>query len=205
MFTSCNDVKEHTMNVNIKEIAGNWDKGVVLDKHSKYSVITGQNEQGYNTYDTVRTDVGEALFQLKYRSDWNQVQPLAQCLYHNAYHLFENVGFIVPMAASNVRARQPVTEVAQALAQLAGVPCTTHMLLKAAGGVSLKNLNTKQEKVAAIANSFSCQEIIKKMGRWNVLVIDDLYHTGASMEAACAALRGYNKINKIYVATLTWR
>ncbi|EDL2203878.1 ComF family protein, partial [Salmonella enterica subsp. enterica serovar Typhimurium] len=27
----------------------------------------------------------------------------------------------------------------------------------------------------------------------------------ASMEAACAALRGYNKINNIYVAALTWR
>ncbi|MBW1254557.1 ComF family protein [Pantoea allii] len=191
------------MNVNLKDIAGNWDKGVVLDKHSKYSVVTGQNEFGHNVYDTVRTDVGEALFQLKYRSDWNQVQPLAQCLYDNAYPLFEDVGFIVPMAASNVRARQPVNEVA--LAQLAGVPCFTTMLLKAAGGVSLKNLDTKEQKVAAITDSFSCEEIIENEGRWNVLVIDDLYHTGASMEAACAALRGYNKIDNIYVAALTWR
>lgn len=205
LFTSCNDVKEHTMNVNLKEIAGNWDKGIVLDKHSKSSVVTGQNEYGHNVYDTIRTDVGEALFQLKYRSDWNQVQPLAQCLYEKAYPLFDKVGLIVPMAASNVRARQPVTEVAQALAHLAGVPCFTTMLLKAAGGVSLKNLNTKEEKVAAIADSFSCEKVIEIAGRLNVLVIDDLYHTGASMEAACAALRGYNKINNIYVAALTWR
>ncbi|WP_313701558.1 ComF family protein [Pantoea sp.] len=193
------------MNVNLKDIEGNWNKGVVLDKHSKSSVLTGQNEYGHNVYDTIRTDVGEALFQLKYRSDWNQVQPLAQCLFDNAYLLFDRVGFIVPMAASNVRARQPVTEMAQALAKLAGVPCFTNMLLKAAGGVSLKNLNTREEKIAAIADSFSCQEVIQNEGRWNVLVIDDLYHTGASMEAACAALRGYNKINNIYVAALTWR
>lgn len=46
------------------------------------------------------------------------------------------------------------------------------MLLKAAGGVSLKNLNTKEEKVAAIADSFSCEEIIENEGRWNVLVIE---------------------------------
>lgn len=193
------------MNVNLKEIAGNWNKGVVLDKHSKSSVLTGQNEYGHNVYETIRTDVGEALFQLKYRLDWTQVQPLAQCLYDNAYPLFDKVGFIVPMAASNVRPRQPVTEVAEALAKLAGVAFTTQILLKAPGGVSLKNLNTKEEKVAALADSFSCQQIIQKEGRWNVLVIDDLYHTGASMEAACAALRGYNKINNIYVAALTWR
>ncbi|HDL8507567.1 TPA: ComF family protein [Yersinia enterocolitica] len=193
------------MNVNLKEIAGNWNKGVVLDKHSKSSVLTGQNEYGHNVYETIRTDVGEALFQLKYRSDWNQVQPLAKCLYDNAYPLFESVGFIVPMAASNVRARQPVTEVAQALAQLAGIPCSTTMLLKAPSGVSLKNLDSKEEKVKAIADSFSCQPVIQNEGQWNVLVIDDLYHTGASMEAACAALRGYNRINNIYVAALTWR
>ncbi|MFV9689184.1 ComF family protein [Pantoea sp. KXB45] len=193
------------MNVNLRDIAGNWNKGVVLDKHSKSSVVTGQNEYGHNVYETIRTDVGQALFQLKYRSDWDQVQPLAKCLYDNAYPLFANVGFIVPMAASKVRTRQPVTEVAQALAKLTGVPCFTDMLLKAAGGVSLKDLDTKEQKVAAIADSFSCKETIQNEGRWNVLLIDDLYHTGASMEAACAALRGYNKINNIYVAALTWR
>ncbi|MBK0019159.1 ComF family protein [Kosakonia sp. S42] len=193
------------MEINIKDIVGNWDRGVVLDKHSKYSVVTGQNQWGHNVYETTRTEVGEALYQLKYQSDWNQVGPLARCLYDNAYPLFDRVGFIIPVAASNVRARQPVTEVARALAQLAGVPCFDGLLLKAPGCVSLKNLNTKQEKVEAIGNSFSVSPVITNEGRWNVLVIDDLYHTGASMEAACAALRGYNKINNIYVAALTWR
>ncbi|HBS6212123.1 TPA: ComF family protein [Klebsiella pneumoniae] len=193
------------MEVNIKDIVGNWNRGVVLDKHSKYSVVIGQNEWGHNIYDTTRTEVGEALFQLKYRSDWSQVHPLAQCLYDEAYPLFEKVGFILPMAASNVRARQPVTEIARALANLASVPCYDNLLLKAPGGVSLKNLHTKEEKVEAIGNSFSVNPIITNQGQSNVLVIDDLYHTGASMEAACAALSGYNKISNIYVAALTWR
>ncbi|QDL35837.1 ComF family protein [Serratia liquefaciens] len=193
------------MEVNIKDILGNWDRGVVLDKHSKFSVVTGKNQWGHNIYDTTRTEVGEAVYQLKYKSDWNQVKPLAQCLYDQVYPMFDKVGFILPMAASNVRVRQPVTEVAQALAKLANIPCFDGLLLKAAGGVSLKNLDTKEEKVAAIGDSFSVSPIITNEGCWNVLVIDDLYHTGASMEAACAALRGYNKIDKIYVAALTWR
>ncbi|EBK2138135.1 ComF family protein, partial [Salmonella enterica subsp. enterica serovar Enteritidis] len=70
---------------------------------------------------------------------------------------------------------------------------------------SLKNLNTKEEKIAAIANSFSVNDTIDNNGSWNVLIIDDLYHTGASMEAACAVLNDYTKVKNIYVAALTWR
>ncbi|QMA47642.1 ComF family protein [Citrobacter freundii] len=193
------------MEVKIKEIAGNWDFGIVMDKHTQYSIVIGQNQWGHNIYDTTRTEVGEAVFQLKYRYDWNRVQPLARCLYEKAYPLFEEVGFIVPMPASNLRERQPVTEVAQTLSQLASIPFTDKLLLKSPGGVALKNLNTKEEKIAAIDNSFSVNPIITNEGCWNVLLIDDLYHTGASMEAACTALRGYNKVNKIYVVALTWR
>jgi hypoxanthine phosphoribosyltransferase len=42
-------------------------------------------------------------------------------------------------------------------------------------------------------------------GRWNVLVVDDLFDSGASMDAACAVLRKYPKVGKIYVAALTWK
>ncbi|WP_456024069.1 hypothetical protein [Pseudomonas protegens] len=42
-------------------------------------------------------------------------------------------------------------------------------------------------------------------GCWNVLVVDDLFDSGASMDAACAVLRKYLKVGKIYVAALTWK
>ena len=40
-------------------------------------------------------------------------------------------------------------------------------------------------------------------GKMNVLVVDDLYQTGASIEAACAVIGSYARIGKIYVAALT--
>ncbi|WP_039056652.1 ComF family protein [Enterobacter sp. Bisph1] len=196
------------MQVNIKEISGNWDFGVVMDKHSKRSIFTGNNQWGYNSFDTARTEVGEALYQLKYQSDWNKVGPLAECLYIEAYPLFERVGFIVPMPASTIRPRQPVTDIAKALAQRANRPCFDKLLINTSLGAadaSSKNLHTKQQKVAALANRFYVNPVISKQGCWNVLLIDDIYHTGASMEAACATLRDYNRVNKIFVAALTWR
>lgn len=193
------------MEVHIKELHGNWRLGYAMDKHIIKSVFIGYSESGRAQFDTERTEVGEALFQLKYRDDWNQVQPLAQCLQQHAFPLFENVGFIVPMPASIERDRQPVTEIAQVLAGLVNKPCFDSILKKAPGGPYLKNLHTKAEKVAVIGNAFSITPAITNEGHWNVLVIDDLYHTGATTEAACAALRGYNKINNIYVAALTWK
>jgi predicted amidophosphoribosyltransferase len=78
-------------------------------------------------------------------------------------------------------------------------------LRKSRNGKSLKDLCTKDEKIEAIGSSFSVNDQISTEEKWNVLVVDDLYHTGASMEAACKVLRAYSKVGKIYVAALTWR
>lgn len=193
------------MKVSLKEIHGLWDVGWVLDKHSVGSQCIGHNAYGHPVFETTRTEVGEATFQLKYRSDWGQVKPLAQAVADNVYPKLENVGFILPMPATQARNRQPVTEIAEELGRLVGKPVFTGLLLKAPNGKSLKDLHTKDEKTEAIGDSFSVCNQIGNDGSWNVLVVDDLFHTGASMEAACRVLRAYSKVNKIYVAALTWR
>ncbi len=193
------------MKVSLRQIRGPWDNGWVLDKHTLRSIYLGDDEYGHPRYDTTRTEVGEATFQLKYRNDWAQAKPLAKAIADHICPKFAKVGFIVPMPASVQRTRQPVTEVAKELGALVTVPVFNNILLKAAIGTSLKNLNTKEEKIKAIGNSFSVKDEIENNGKWNVLVVDDLFHTGASMETACNVLRTYSKVRNIYVAALTWR
>lgn len=65
------------MKVNIKQIVGNWELGLAMDKHSIRSIPIGYDEWGHMRFETERTEVGESLFQLKYRDDWSQVKPLA--------------------------------------------------------------------------------------------------------------------------------
>jgi predicted amidophosphoribosyltransferase len=149
--------------------------------------------------------VGEATFLLKYRQDWAQAKPLAQALADNICPKFSEIGFIVPMPASSRRARQPVAEVANELGAIVNVPVFSNILVKAGNGKSLKDLSTKAEKIEAIGNSIILNDKISGCGPWNVLVIDDLFHTGASMETACKLLRTHPKVGRIYVAALTWR
>jgi predicted amidophosphoribosyltransferase len=192
------------LKVSLKKIVGPWDQGWVLDKHTLSSICIG-HVNGHPQFDTTRSEVGEATFQLKYRQDWKQVNPLAQALVDNIYPKFKSVGFIVPMPASTVRKRQPVTAVAETLGAIVKIPVFTDLLRKTPGGKSLKDMSLKTEKLAAIGDSFSINDEIEGNGPWNVLVVDDLFDTGASMETACKMLRKYKKVSKIYVAALTWK
>jgi predicted phosphoribosyltransferase len=56
--------------------------------------------------------------------------------------------------------------------------------------------------VEASGNSFSVEDQTQGDGSWNVLVVDDLYDTGASLGAACQVLRKDQKVRPIYVAAV---
>ena len=193
------------MNVNLRKIDGPWEHGWVLDKHTLKSTYLGDDAYGHPQYETLRTEVGQATYLLKYKQDWAQAGVLAQTLAENVCPKFESIGFIVPMPASNVRSRQPVNEVAVALGKILNIPVFEKLLVKVPTGQSLKNLDSKSEKAAAIGNSLSINDQISNQGKWNVLLIDDLFDTGASMEAACSTMRSYPKVGNIYVAALTWK
>jgi len=196
------------MKANLKKIEGNWDAGYALDKHSIRSTFTGNNEYGHPTFETERTEVGEAVYQLKYQSDWLQVEPLADAVVEHIVPKFGAIGLVIPVPASRTRVRQPVNEVAEAVAKKVEVHSFERIVTKlpAVGtNVSLKDLSTKEEKISALEDRFTITDVITENGLWSVLVVDDLFDTGATMEAVCKGLRNYAKIDKIYVATLTWK
>jgi len=52
-----------------KEIKGTWDQGYVLDVHTISSTMIGHNEFGHPEFDTVRSQMGELVYRLKYKGD----------------------------------------------------------------------------------------------------------------------------------------
>lgn len=193
------------MKTSLRKITGPWDQGWVLDKHMLKSTYLGDGPSGHPQFDSLRTEVGEATFQLKYRNQWDRAPLLAQALAEAVCPKLDALGFIVPMPASNPRVRQPVNEVATALGGILKIPTFLDLLIKTPNGKSLKDLTTKEEKMAALDGTIRVNDAIGNEGRWNVLLIDDLYDSGASMEVASLALRKYPKVNRVYVAALTWK
>ncbi|EPS2622073.1 ComF family protein [Escherichia coli] len=196
------------MQVQVRKLEGSWDLGYALHKHTLSSVYLGDDEHGHPRFDNTRSEPGEALYQLKYRGDWNQIAPLAAQIQATLLPLFGKIGLIIPMPASTTRARQPVDELAAELGRITGIPVFNNVVVKAPapqGAPQLKNLHNREEKDAALQGRFSINPCITNDGRWDALLLDDLFDTGATMDAVCKALRTYNKINRVYAAAISWK
>lgn len=196
------------MDVQVRKLSGSWDLGYALHKHTLSSVYVGDDEWGHSRFNTTRSEPGEALFQLKYRNGWNQVGPLAAQVQATLLPLFGKIDLIIPMPASTARLKQPVDELANALGKLTRLPVFENMVVKAPappGSTPLKDMHARAEKDDALAGRFSINECIANEGNWNALVLDDLFDTGATMNAVCQALRTYRKIKHIYAAAVTWK
>lgn len=193
------------MRVVLKQIWGSWNKGYALDKHTTSSTPIGHNEHGYMQFHTERPPAGEALYQLKYKHDFDQVEELAEAVVKNIVPNLPKFSMVIPMPASNIRERQPVTEIASTIAYKLDMPMFDDLLRKTPNGTSLKNLKTKEEKVAALAGTMTINPQIASKGKWNALLVDDLYDSGATLDEACRVLSTYEKIGEIYVATMTWK
>ena len=195
------------MNVNTKEITGVWNHGYSLDKHTVSSTYTGENEQGHPTFDTIRTDVGEAVFRLKYRDDFTQCVCIAQSINNNIVSRLPNISFIVPMPPSKNRLKQPVQEIASNLAKITGTPCINNLLVKSQLTRQMKDVSSRQERIELLMKAFKIDDVVvdEKLPEtgYNVLIVDDLYDTGSSLEAATQTLRQCDKISQIFVATAT--
>ena len=196
------------MQVKVRKLEGSWDLGYALHNHTLSSVYLGDDEYGHPRFDTTRSEPGEALYQLKYRNDWTQVGPLAAQVQTTLLPLFGKIGLIIPMPASTTRARQPVEEIANELGRLTKIPVFDNIVVRAPsaqGSPQLKNLSSREEKDAALQGRFSINPSIAAEGCWNALLLDDLFDTGATMDAVCKTLRTYRKIKGVYAASITWK
>ena len=193
------------MDVNVQQIYGNWDLGYSLDKQTTRSIPIGPNQWGHMQFDTTRPEAGEALFQLKYRNDFTQVTIISNQMHRSFGEYFVTASLVIPMPGSKHRAKQPVTEVARELSHLMKIPYYENLLIKTTATPAMKNISTREEKVAKLEAAFVVNDVLAEGGVYDVLIVDDLYDSGSSLEVATKILKQYAKIRNVYVATVTRR
>ncbi|WNJ98392.1 ComF family protein [Thalassospiraceae bacterium LMO-JJ14] len=181
------------------EIKGSWRKGFAFDLHTVDSVYLGVDQFGHDRFDNTRSEMGELLYQLKYKGNKSAVAGIIKLL--SRINGIETFDAIVPVPSSAQRAIQPVDEIAKALGISRGVKVLMGCLSKKAGP-ELKNVDFPEERAALLEDAISLSGDVDLAGK-KVLLLDDLFRSGATLEACTKVLRDDAKAGDICALTMT--
>lgn len=192
-----------SVEIHPKKIRGKWAQGCALDLHTTSSAFLGYDGNGHPRFETLRSELGELLYKLKYRADPSAVDLIAETA---AEFLKEKwpieVDLIVPVPPSDTsRKRQPVLEVATAVGERTGIELCLDCAVKVRQTPQIKNVFDFKARVAALQGAFIVEKA-KIQGK-RVLLIDDLFRSGATMNMITACLTTDGGAKVVYALTLT--
>lgn len=178
-------------------------EGYALDLHSVSSSFTGYDGYGHPQFVTTRSEIGELLYRLKYRADSHAVGSIAEAVVGFLSKRWPiTVDLIVPVPPSNTaRKRQPVLEVAEEISERSGIRLGTACITKIKQTPQLKNVYDYKERTAALENAFAVAA--NETSGQRLLLFDDLFRSGATMNAITECLIRDGKAGKVFALTLT--
>jgi competence protein ComFC len=171
------------------QVEGAWRLGWALDLHTISSVLIGYDQNGREQFDTKRSQLGELVYQLKYRGQSQAADEIAGAMatfFADKPNLLAHVGLVVPMPASTQRAVQPVTTIASKLAQLLRKPFSENAIQKTKETPTLKSITDLAQRREVLDGAFAGDTA--QLNRKGVLLVDDLYRSGSTANAVTLAL-----------------
>ncbi len=189
------------VNITPKPLTGHWKAGFALDVHTVSSELKGYNEWGHEVFDTKRSELGELLFRLKYRSDKTVVRLIVETVVEFIGSQGWEIDLVVPVPPSGQRAFQPVLALAQAVAKALGVKYCADCVVKVRETPELKGVFDGSERLILLGGAFAVSQ--HAMVGKKVLLFDDLYRSGATLEAVSSAVSKAVGPDNVYVLTLT--
>jgi predicted amidophosphoribosyltransferase len=182
-------------------ILGPWNKGYAFDIHTLRSEYKGENEYGHPLFDTIRSPMGQCLYELKFGQKFQVIEKIIGLLLEEStFKDFISINdIILPVPPSNkYRRLQPVVLIAQEIAKEFKKELRQD-ILTSSNSEEIKNLDTN-EKYDKIQKSIRIEGQIDKSK--NILVFDDVFDSGSTLMAMVNALIE-NKYKNINIFTLT--
>ena len=191
--------------INPQRISGNWTEGFVLDVHTLSSTFLGYDEFGHERFDTKRSELGELLFRLKSRADESALDDILQTVVEyltKSWRIVASLDLIIPMPPSNIsRPSQPVLKLARGVSSRTGILVLEDALVKIKETPQLKNVYDYHERTELLKDAFRAERSLVQ-GK-SLLLLDDLYRSGATMNEASRVLRETGNAKMVYVLALT--
>ncbi len=188
------------MQLNPRPLGGSWDDGYTLDDHISSSEFVGYNEFGHAQFESTRTELGELLYRLKYRSDQSAVLPIAEAASDFVRRWGREIDVIVPAPPSKSRTVQPLFQIADQVGRLLSLPVDNTSVRKTKGTPELKNVDYARR--LELLRGAHVIEGDALRGR-RVLLLDDLFQSGATLNAVAGLLREAGGVTAVYALALT--
>ncbi|PLS67506.1 MAG: hypothetical protein CV045_13225 [Cyanobacteria bacterium M5B4] len=187
------------MNVNPRVINGSWRYGEALDLHTLSSTPRSDG-----SFDTVRSEIGEALYQLKYQFDASKIEPIAEAAAQRIklWRVFQYLEAIIAIPPSKLdRPFQPVLELAKAIGYKTNLPVPDDYLFKVKQTQALKDIEDNALRHQQMQNAFQIAD--QRYSQKSLLLFDDLFRSGETLNAVSNALINQGNVGRIYVLTVT--
>ena len=191
-----------SIKINPRKITGKWQDGYALDQHTTGSTFIGHDSFGNPQFDTSRTPLGELLYQLKYRSDPKSIELIATVVAEFLRQWKPSVDSLIPVPPSNTtRKQQPVFDLAKATSERCGITLCENCITKVKRTAQLKNIYEYQKRISALEEAFAVERSIT--GGKRILVFDDLYRSGATLNVIAEKLLKEGGAKAVFVLALT--
>jgi competence protein ComFC len=186
--------------INPQKIEGRWQSGVALDFHTTSSTPIGYNEFGHMQFATARPEIAELLYQLKYRGNQEAAQEIITAAATFLRPHLAKLDLLIPVPPSSVRAVQPVLVLARGLGAALGLP-VVECITTTRPTAQLKSV-TDPAKRKELVDGLYAVDPAHTAGK-NVLLFDDLYRSGTTMNAITDVLLEQGEAASVRALTIT--
>ena len=189
------------LKINPMLIEGNWTEGYVLDYFMLKSIYQGEDIFGYPIFDVEYSEIGKLMNKLKYHKEYGKaadISKIAVDFIKNTWKIEDKIDGIIATPPAHERTTQPLFQIVQHMGEALNKPISLDFFRKLTPA-EIKALPS-EKKVELFKNSISKERKLIKKG--NILLVDDLYSTGATLRSLCSHLADDPMVQNIYVLVI---
>lgn len=175
--------------------------GFALDAHTTSSEVLGHDEYGHPRFQTNRSEIGELLYKAKYHSDKSVIPAIAEAVGSFVESFLPAMDLIVAVPPSTPRREQPLILIARALAAKINVSLSEDCVWKIRETPQLKNAYDYDQRWRLLDGAFEVDSAL--VAGKTLLLLDDLYRSGATLNAITSALYDKGGAKDIFALTIT--